>query len=120
MRLGLRSPTSSQGDKVAIEGSSPCRLCVRCKEGMYHLCPEMKFAACPPDTGGMLTKYFKLPADMCYKLPAHISLEEGALTEPLAVAVHAVRMVGIRPGQTVVIFGSGTIGLACGGCRQVL
>ena len=102
------------GDKVAIEGSYPCRLCNRCKEGLYHLCPDMKFAACPPDTSGMLTRYFKAHADMCYKLPEDISLEEGVMVEPLAVAVHAVRMVGIKPGQNVVIFGSGTIGLVCG------
>ena len=99
------------GDHVAIEGSRPCRQCKRCKEGLYNLCPKMKFAASPPDTDGMLTKYFKLPADFCYKLPAGVDLDEGALVEPLAVAVHAVRMVNVRPGQTVVVFGSGTIGV---------
>jgi D-xylulose reductase len=102
------------GDDVAIEPCYPCRRCVRCKEGHYNLCPEMKFAACPPDTNGALTKWFRVPADFCYKLPPHISLEEGVLAEPLAVAAHAVKMVGIKPGQTVVIFGSGTIGLVCG------
>ena len=99
------------GDEVAIEGSRPCRKCRRCKEGLYNLCPEMKFAACPPDTDGMLTKFFKVPADFCYKLPTGVALGEGVLVEPLAVAVHAVRMVNIKPGQTVVVFGSGTIGV---------
>jgi D-xylulose reductase len=99
------------GDPVAIKGSRPCRQCKRCKEGLYHLCPEMKFAACPPDTDGMLTKYFKIPADFCYKLPAGVGLDEGVLVEPLAVAVHAVRMINVRPGQSVVVFGSGTIGV---------
>jgi D-xylulose reductase len=74
----------------------------------------MKFAACPPDTNGALTKWFKIPADFLYKLPDHVSLEEGVMAEPLAVAAHAAKMVGIKPGQTVVIFGSGTIGLVCG------
>ena len=63
---------------------------------------------------GMLTKWFKLPADFCYKLPNHVSLEEGVLAEPLAVAAHAVKMTAVRPGQSVVVFGSGTIGLLCG------
>ena len=102
------------GDRVAIEPCYPCRICVRCKEGRYNLCPKMKFAACPPDQNGALTKWFKVAADFCYKLPDHVSLEEGVLAEPLAVAAHAVKMVGIRPGQSVVIFGSGTIGLVCG------
>jgi len=102
------------GDNVAIEPGMPCRSCIRCKEGLYNLCPDMKFAACPPDTPGCLTKYFKISADFCYKLPPAVSLQEGALAEPLAVAAHAVRMIGVKPGQSVVIFGSGTIGLVCG------
>ena len=99
------------GDHVAIEGSRPCRHCKRCKEGLYNLCPKMKFAACPPDTDGMLVKYFKIPADFCYQLPPGVGLAEGALVEPLAIAVHAVRMVSVKPGQSVVVFGSGTIGV---------
>lgn len=99
------------GDHVAIEGSRPCRQCKRCKEGLYNLCPKMKFAACPPDTDGMLAKYFKIPADFCYKLPKGVGLDEGVLVEPLAVAVHAVRMINVKPGQSVVVFGSGTIGI---------
>jgi D-xylulose reductase len=99
------------GDHVAIEGSRPCRQCKRCKEGLYNLCPKMKFTASPPDTDGMLAKYFKIPADFCYKLPKGVSLDEGVLVEPLAVAVHAVRMVNVQPGQSVVVFGSGTIGV---------
>lgn len=102
------------GDNVAIEPGRPCRSCIRCKEGFYNLCPSMKFAACPPDTPGCLTKYYKIPADFCYKLPLGVSLQEGVLAEPLAVAAHAVRMVNVKPGQSVVIFGSGTIGLVCG------
>ena len=107
------------GDNVAIEPGQPCRSCVQCKEGFYNLCPDMKFAACPPDTPGALTKYFKVPADFCYKLPPGVSLQEGVMAEPLAVAAHAVRMVDIRPGQSVVIFGSGTIGLVCGAVARL-
>jgi D-xylulose reductase len=107
------------GDSVAIEPGQPCRSCERCKEGLYNLCPRMKFAACPPDNPGCLTKYFKIPADFCYKLPADVSLQEGVLAEPLAVAAHAVRMVGIKPGDSVVIFGSGTIGLVCGAVARL-
>lgn len=103
------------GDHVAIEPGVPCRACSRCKEGLYNLCPSMKFAACPPDTHGTLSKYFKIPADLCYKLPPGVSLQEGVLAEPLAVAAHAVRMVDVRPAKTgsVVVFGAGTIGLLC-------
>ncbi len=107
------------GDNVAIEPGRPCRSCDRCKEGLYNLCPDMKFAACPPNTPGCLAKYFKIPADFCYKLPSTVSLQEGVLAEPLAVAAHAVRMIGLKPGQNLVIFGAGTIGLACGAVARL-
>lgn len=101
------------GDKVAIEPGTPCRRCNHCKSGNYHLCAAMKFAACPPDTHGTLTKYFKASEDFCYKLPDDLSLEEGVLVEPLSVAVHAVKIANVRPGNQVVIFGAGPVGLLC-------
>lgn len=109
--IGPAVTTLVLGDKVAIEPGSPCQRCTRCKEGLYNLCPDMKFAASPPDAHGLLTRYFKLPADFCYRLPEGVGLDEGVLIEPLAVAVHAVRMVNVRPGQNVVVLGCGTIGL---------
>lgn len=47
----------------------------------------------------------------CFRLPSHVSLEEGALLEPLSVGVHACKKAGIAVGSTVVIFGAGPIGL---------
>ncbi|KIV97138.1 hypothetical protein PV10_00924 [Exophiala mesophila] len=108
------------GDNVAIEPGRPCRACVRCKEGNYNLCPDMAFAACTaPKTHGCLSKYFKIPADFCYKLPPDVHLIEGVLAEPLAVAAHAVRAVKISYGSTLVVFGSGTIGLLCGAVARL-
>ena len=49
-------------------------------------------------------------ADFCYKLPDHMSLEEGALMEPLAVGVHACRRAGVSLGKKVLICGAGPIG----------
>jgi D-xylulose reductase len=77
----------------------------------------MKFAANPPYTHGTLSKYYKMPADCCYKILTNLEkpfgLDEAVLIEPLAVAVHSVRQVGVQPGDKVVIFGAGTIGLLC-------
>ncbi|KAJ5708543.1 hypothetical protein N7488_008344 [Penicillium malachiteum] len=104
------------GDPVAIEPGAPCRLCSRCKLGKYNLCPEMRFAASPP-FHGTLTKYYKIPADCCYKIPPSVGisfgLDEAVLIEPLAVAVHSVRQLGVQPGDKVVVFGADTIGLLC-------
>ena len=79
----------------------------------------MKYAASATENPGTLSKFFKLPGDFCYKLPDHVSLEEGVLAEPLAVAAHSVRMIGVKPGQSLVIFGAGTIGLVCGAVAKV-
>jgi D-xylulose reductase len=117
--VGSAVKSLQPGDKVAIEPGEACRKCVRCKEGLYNLCPHMKFAACPPDTPGLLSRYFRISADHCYKLPEHVSLEEGVMVEPLAVAAKAVRSVDIRPGQTVIVFGAGTVGLLSAAIARV-
>lgn len=101
------------GDSVAIEPGTPCRRCKACKAGLYNLCVDMKFAAAPPETHGLLTQYYLAPEDFVYKIPTGAGLQEAVLIEPLAVAVHANRQVDVKPGQDVVIFGSGTIGLLC-------
>lgn len=100
------------GDRVAMEPGVPCRRCVRCRDGKYNLCPDMAFAATPP-YDGTLAKYYTLPEDFCYKLPENVSLEEGALVEPLAVGVHICKQASITPGVSVVVFGAGPVGLLC-------
>ncbi|KAF9692074.1 hypothetical protein EKO04_009885 [Ascochyta lentis] len=101
------------GDRVAIEPGTPCRFCATCKRGSYHLCRAMRFAAAPgpPDTAGALAKYFRVAEDFVFKLPQAVGLREAVLVEPLSVAVHAVGLADVRPGETVVVMGSGTIGL---------
>lgn len=103
------------GDHVAIEPGTPCRFCAACKSGTYNLCRQMRFAAAPgpPDTQGTLSKYFRIAEDFVYKLPEGVGLQEAVLVEPLSVAVHAVRLADVRPGESVVVMGSGTIGLLC-------
>ncbi|KAG7396538.1 hypothetical protein PHYBOEH_002150 [Phytophthora boehmeriae] len=98
------------GDHVAIEPGVPCRRCVRCLEGKYNLCPDMAFAATPP-YDGTLAKYYAMPDDLCYKLPPNVSLQEGALLEPTAVAVRFCRLAKVTPGNSVVVFGVGPVGL---------
>lgn len=112
VEVGSNVKSLTKGDRVAMEPGIPCRRCVRCKEGKYNLCDEMAFAATPP-YDGTLAKYYILPEDFCYKLPENMSLEEGALMEPLSVAVHITKQSGLKQGDTVVIFGAGPVGLLC-------
>ena len=110
-RCGSKVQHLIPGDKVVIEPGIPCRLCKDCKTGRYNLCQDMVFKACPPYDGS-LCRYFKHAADFCYKLPDGISLEEGALMEPLSVAVYACQKADIRMGKTVLVCGAGPIGLS--------
>jgi D-xylulose reductase len=100
------------GDNVAMEPGVPSRFSKEYKTGHYNRCPHMKFAATPP-VDGTLCKYYVLPEDFLVKLPEHVSLEEGAMVEPTAVAVHAVKQLGVTPMSNVVVFGAGPIGLLC-------
>ena len=100
------------GDRVAMEPGIPCRRCEYCRSGSYHLCGGMVFAATPP-WNGTLARYYVNASDFCYKLPENIDLEEGAMVEPVSVAVAIAKTAGLRPHQTVVVMGCGPIGILC-------
>lgn len=109
-KLGSAVTSLKVGDRVAIEPGVPCGGCDYCKAGVYNLCLDMQFCATPP-VHGNLTRYYVHSASYCYKLPDNVSLEEGALMEPLAVGVHACRRAGVSLGKRVLICGAGPIGL---------
>ncbi|GLA07963.1 hypothetical protein AnigIFM60653_009483 [Aspergillus niger] len=112
--IGPAVSTLSPGDPVALEPGYACHRCNLCKSGRYNLCREMKFAAVPGICHGTLTRFFKLPADYCYRIPeGTLGLDEATLLEPLGVAVRSVREVGVKPGMKVVVFGAGTVGVLC-------
>lgn len=98
------------GDRVALEPGVTCGKCEFCKTGHYNLCPDVRFFATPP-YHGTFCDYVTHPADMCFKLPENVTTMEGALVEPLAVGLHAARQGGVKLGDSVVILGSGCIGL---------
>ncbi|XP_046474641.1 sorbitol dehydrogenase isoform X1 [Neodiprion pinetum] len=109
-KLGKNVKNLKVGDRVAIEPGVPCRVCEFCRSGRYNLCPEVIFCATPP-VHGNLRRFYTHAADYCFKLPDHVSLEEGALLEPLSVGVHACQRAGITLGSKVLILGAGPIGL---------
>ncbi|KAL3440249.1 GroES-like protein [Aspergillus insuetus] len=118
-RIGAAVKNVKVGDRVAIEPGFPCRRCKNCKTGRYNLCASMKFAADPPDTHGTLCRIFRIPADFVYRIPDSLGLQEAVLVEPLAVAVHGVRLAGIQPGASVLVQGAGTIGLLSAAVARV-
>jgi L-iditol 2-dehydrogenase len=101
----------TQGDRVSLEPGIPCGACEQCKRGHYNLCAAVYFMGSAPNQHGAFRQYVAWDPRMAYRLPPEVSLEEGALLEPLAAASYAVRLGGVAPGHRVVVFGSGPIGL---------
>ncbi|KAF2808882.1 GroES-like protein [Mytilinidion resinicola] len=102
------------GDKVALEVGLPCGECDRCGEGRYNICKAMSFrssAKAFPHAQGTLQDRINHPAAWCHKLPDDVSLDLGAILEPLGVAIHATRRANLPTGSTVLVFGAGAVGL---------
>lgn len=97
------------GDRVAVEPHYRCGVCPRCLNGEYNICRHFGFAGLMGD-GGMAERAV-VPAYMLHRLPDTVSLEQAAVFEPAAVALHAWRRADIRPGETVAVIGLGPIGL---------
>ncbi len=107
--VGPEGPPDLVGRRVAIEPAMPCGQCRWCKEGLHNVCPEVMFMGLPP-TPGAMQEYIVHPAHLLEPLPDTLTDAQGVMMEPLAIALHAMRLVKVKPGQTVVILGTGVIG----------
>ncbi|KAK3881330.1 hypothetical protein Pcinc_014224 [Petrolisthes cinctipes] len=101
------------GDRVVMEPGNPCLACDMCYNSKYNVCDKATFHKDVVIYPGMLGKYYINKANFTYKLPDNVTDEEGAMMEPLAVAVHACRRAEIKFGCSVLITGAGPIGLLC-------
>jgi L-iditol 2-dehydrogenase len=119
VELGPGVRTLKLGDRVALEPGVPCRRCSYCLSGRYNLCRDVVFYSAPPHDG-FFREYVALPEDFCYRLPQSVSTEAGATVEPLAVGLHAIALVGLRPGDAVVVLGAGPIGLLATAAARAL
>lgn len=99
-----------EGDRVAVRPTYTCGTCAACVGGTPNACRVIAFHGLSGPGGG-LSEYTVLPEAMVFRLPDEVSLEMGALVEPMAVSYHAVAISGIRPGDCAVIAGLGPIGV---------
>ncbi|MDR1439592.1 MAG: zinc-binding dehydrogenase [Clostridiales bacterium] len=99
----------SMGDRVTAEPVISCGLCDACRHGDYGYCENISFTYRNGD--GALARYITMPACRVFALPDCLGFKAGALTEPLAVAAHAVRRADIQMDDRVVVIGSGAIGI---------
>jgi L-iditol 2-dehydrogenase len=98
------------GQRVAIDPALPCGRCTQCRAGDMNLCPTIRFAGHGEVDGG-LREYVAWPGDCLHPLPDELSDSDGAMLEPLGVALHAVDLAHVRVGMDAVVFGCGPIGL---------
>jgi L-iditol 2-dehydrogenase len=96
--------------RVAVDPAISCRTCEYCLEGNPNLCENLRFAGHGADDGA-LRECLAWPERCLYPLPEAISDEEGALLEPLGVALHAADLGQLRSGMSIGVFGCGPIGL---------
>jgi L-iditol 2-dehydrogenase len=98
------------GTRVAVDPAQPCGKCELCLEGNPNLCTNLHFCGLFPDNG-CLCERMVVPSATCFPLPVEIDDASAPLLEPLGVALHALDLSHLRPGQKVLIIGAGPIGL---------
>jgi L-iditol 2-dehydrogenase len=99
-----------QGERVAVDPAIPCNRCEYCLEGNPNFCADLYFAGQGTEDGA-LAEWMAWPERCLFRLPDSLTGVDGAMLEPLGVAIHAVDLGKIKPGMAIGVFGCGPIGL---------
>ena len=108
-KLGSSVSEVAVGQRVAIQPNFPCRTCEVCRSGYENVCPEKVRLGL--DVDGVLAQYVKVPAEYTWPIPEDLEDRVAVLTEPLAVAAHAVKLLPPKEGDRLLVLGAGVIGL---------
>nr|XP_017020495.1 uncharacterized protein LOC108073406 isoform X1 [Drosophila kikkawai] len=101
------------GDRVVVESALSCSICDLCKQGLYNMCAGLVY-------NGFLRTFQTHPADLCHRLHPSISMEEGALTQTLALGCQACFKGNIRPTSNALILGTCPTAVASAICAQAM
>src|SRR6056297_1487017 len=113
-QAGSQVDNFNPGERVTFDSTLYCGYCYYCRQGKINFCENRKVfgVACDEYTQpGAFAEYINVPAHILYRLPPEVSFQEGAMVEPLSVAVHAVEITPISIGDSAVVIGAGVIGL---------
>jgi threonine dehydrogenase-like Zn-dependent dehydrogenase len=98
------------GEAVVVEPLLTCGVCRCCREGRDSICPQLRILGAHTD--GAFADYLSVPVRRLYRIPGELDYRTASLAEPVAVAVHGLRVAGFKPGQRLLVLGAGAIGLA--------
>ncbi len=101
------------GEHVVVEPAVSCHDCDQCHRGRENTCFHLRFLGTPGQGNGCLSEFLVMPEECCFPSDGKITLEQGALCEPLAIAVYTVKQSRLPKAADVAILGAGPIGLSC-------
>jgi L-iditol 2-dehydrogenase len=104
------SGITENGQRVVVDPAVPCRQCELCLGGKPNLCERVVFAGHGVQDGA-LREWIAWDEKNIFPIPDSLTYEDGAMLEPLGVAIHAVDLAHLKTGMTIGVFGCGTIGL---------
>jgi len=104
-KVGKNVDGLSKGDNVVADGRVSCGYCSYCRRGVYNLCRNQSYIA------GGFTEFNKYPFKNVIKIPKKLSIEEAALTEPLACCVNGIEKLDAKLGSSGIVIGDGPIGM---------
>ena len=107
------------GDRVGVMPAVACGGCYYCLRGQRHHCRNIKIVGVDKEMQGAFAEYVRVKANMLHRLPGEVTDEEAANIEPCAVSLRAVRQSGVMVGDSVVVFGTGSIGLFVVQCARI-
>ena len=111
-KVGKAVSRVKPGDRIAIEPAMPCGECDQCTGGRPHTCRKLKFLGCPGQADGSMSEYIVMPEHSCFPIPDHMSFDQAAISEPLAIGVYAINRSIPMEGSSVGILGFGPIGMS--------
>jgi 2-desacetyl-2-hydroxyethyl bacteriochlorophyllide A dehydrogenase len=107
--LGAGIKNLKKGDRVVVDPNIKCGTCLSCRSGRQNLCEN--YTTLGIYLNGGFAEYNVAPYSTVYRLPADMDWKDAALVEPVACAINGVRKSRMKPGETVVVFGAGPMGL---------
>lgn len=110
-RVGSGVEGFQPGDRVVGDTAVSCGTCYECLMGQYGRCRKLRCVGTIHTWDGAYAEYMRMPARHLFHLPDYVSFDNGAVVEPAATALYAVTLAGVTMGDTVLVQGSGPIGI---------